>query len=286
MKLPQMKADLHLHTTASDGRITPEEMVRLAAQDEVEVIAITDHDTVDGIKAALAAARNFPSLTVIPGVEINTDVPHGEVHVLGFFIDYNQPRLKQRLETLRQSRRVRARRMLDKLADLGMPLKWQRIEELAAGAVIGRPHIAMALMELGYVSTVRQAFDLYIGREGPAYVEREKIKPVEAVEIVLAAGGLPALAHPADIDNLDSLLNQLQVAGLVALEAYYNKYSQEVTKQLVALAQKRGLIPCGGSDFHGLDRQSETPVGGVPLPRKYVEQLLARSGKIPLKVRP
>jgi len=281
-----MKADLHLHTTASDGRFSPEEMVRLAAQDGVEVIAITDHDTVDGIEPALAAARSFPSLTVIPGVEINTDVPHGEVHVLGFFIDYTQLRLQQRLETLRQSRRVRARRMLDKLSELGMPLKWQRIEELAAGGIIGRPHIALALLERGYVSTVRQAFDLYIGREGPAYVEREKIKPVEAVEIVVAAGGLPALAHPADIQNLEGFLDQLQVAGLVALEAYYNNYSQEVTQQLAALAHKRGLIPCGGSDFHGLDSQSETPIGGVPLPRKYVEQLLARSGKISLRVRP
>jgi len=281
-----MKADLHLHTTASDGRISPEEIVRLAAQDGVEVIAITDHDTVDGIEAALAAARSFPSLTVIPGVEINTDVPHGEVHVLGFFIDHTQPRLQQRLEILRQSRRARARRMLDKLAELGMPLEWQRIEELAAGGAIGRPHIALALLERGYVSTVRQAFDLFIGREGPAYVEREKIKPLEAVEMVVAAGGLPALAHPANIDNLDSFLDQLQAAGLVALEAYYNNYSQEVTKQLVALAQKRGLIPCGGSDFHGLDSQSETPVGGVPLPRKCVEQLLARSGKISLRVRP
>jgi hypothetical protein len=281
-----MKADLHLHTTASDGRISPEEMVRLAAQDGVEVIAITDHDTVDGIEAALAAARSFPSLTVIPGVEINTDVPHGEVHMLGFFIDYTQPSLQQRLETLRQSRRVRARRMLDKLSELGMPLEWQRIEELAAGGVIGRPHIALALLERGYVSTIRQAFDLYIGRERPAYVEREKIKPVEAVEIVVAAGGLPALAHPADIENLEGFLDQLQAAGLVALEAYYNNYSQEVTQQLVALAHKRGLIPCGGSDFHGLDSQSETPVGGVPLPRKYVEQLLVRSGKISLRVRP
>jgi predicted metal-dependent phosphoesterase TrpH len=280
-----MKADLHLHTTASDGRFSPEEMVRLAAQDGVEVIAITDHDTVDGIEPALAAARSFPSLTVIPGVEINTDVPHGEVHVLGFFIDYTQTEFQQRLASLRQSRRVRARRMLDKLSKLGMPLEWQRIMELAAGGTIGRPHIALALQERSYVSTVRQAFDLYIGREGPAYVEREKIKPVEAVEIVVKAGGLPALAHPANIENLDGFLDQLQAAGLVAIEAYYNNYSREVTQQLVALARKRELIPCGGSDFHGLDSQSETPVGGVPLPRKYVEQLLARSGKISLRVR-
>jgi len=281
-----MKADLHLHTTASDGRFSPDEIVRRAALDKVEVIAITDHDTINGIESALTTARSFPSLTVIPGVEINTDVPHGEVHVLGFFIDYKQTWLQQRLEMLRQSRLVRARRMLDKLSELGMHLEWQHIEKLSAGGSVGRPHIALALMERGYVSTFRQAFDLYIGREGPAYVEREKIKPTEAVEIIVKAGGLPALAHPASIENLEGFLDQLQAVGLVALEAYYNNYSSEVTQKLVALAHKRDLIPCGGSDFHGLDIQSETPIGGVPIPRKHIEQLLARSDKISLRVKP
>ena len=280
-----MKADLHLHTTASDGRFSPDEIVRRAALGGVEVIAITDHDTINGIESALTTARIFPSLTVIPGVEINTDVPHGEVHVLGFFIDYKQTWLQQRLEMLRQSRLVRARRMLDKLSVLGMPLEWQHIEKLSAGGAVGRPHIALALMERGYVSTVRQAFDLYIGREGPAYVEREKIKPTEAVEIIVKAGGLPALAHPASIENLEGFLDQLQAVGLVALEAYYNNYSSEVTQKLLALAHKRDLIPCGGSDFHGLDIQSETPIGGVLIPRKHIEQLLARADKISLRVR-
>ena len=248
-----MKADLHLHTTASDGRFSPDEIVRKAALYGVEVIAITDHDTVNGIESALTTAISFPSLTVIPGVEINTDVPHGEVHILGFFIDYKQIWLQQRLEMLRQSRLIRARRMLEKLSELGMPLEWQHIEKLSAGGVVGRPHIALALMERGYVSTIRQAFNLYIGREGPAYVEREKMKPTEAVEIIVKAGGLPALAHPASIENLEEFLDQLQAVGLVALEAYYNNYGSEVTQKLVALAHKRDLIPCGGSDFHGLD---------------------------------
>jgi len=281
-----MKADLHLHTTASDGRLSPAEIVRRAALDGVEVIAITDHDTINGVEPALTAAISFPSFTVIPGVEINTDVPHGEVHVLGFFIDYEQTWLQQRLEMLRQSRIIRARRMLDKLSALGMPLEWQHIEKLSAGGAVGRPHVALALMEQGYVATVRQAFDLYIGREGPAYVEREKLKPTEAVEIIVKAGGLPALAHPASIENLEGFLDQLQAVGLVALEAYYNNYGSEVTQKLVALAHRRDLIPCGGSDFHGLDIQTETPIGGVSIPRKHIEQLMARSGKISLRVKP
>lgn len=275
-----MKADLHLHTTASDGTISPDDMVRLAVQKGIQVIAITDHDTVNGIDAALAVAHNFPSLIVIPGVEINTDIPHGEVHVLGFFIDYRLAWFEQKLRDLRESRRRRAQRMLEKLSQLGMPLEWHRIEELARGGAIGRPHVALAMQEKGYVRNVRQAFDLYIGRDGPAYVEREKLSPVEAVELVASAGGLPALSHPADIENLESLLDKLIASGLVALEAYYPSYSPEVTRRMLGIAQKRDLIPCGGSDFHGLDSQSETPVGGVYLPQRYVEQLLARSGKI------
>jgi predicted metal-dependent phosphoesterase TrpH len=280
----QMKADLHLHTTASDGRFSPADIVKMAIRDEVEIIAITDHDTVNGIQSALNAARSYPSLMVIPGVEINTDVPHGEVHILGFFIDYTQSWFQQRLEILRQSRLVRARRMLEKLSGLGMPLEWQHIEKLAAGGTVGRPHVALALTEKGYVSTVREAFDRYIGREGPAYVEREKIKPTEAVEIVVKAGGIPALAHPASIENLDQFLDQLQAVGLKALEAYYNNYSPEVIQRLVTLANKRGLIPCGGSDFHGLDSQSETPIGGISIPRKHIEKLLASSNKTTLRI--
>ncbi len=278
-----MKADLHLHTTASDGRLSPAEIVKRAANDGVEIIAITDHDTVNGVESALNAARNYPSLKVIPGVEINTDVPHGEVHVLGFFIDHTQPWFQQRLEMLRQSRLVRARRMLEKLEGLGMPLEWQQIEKISAGGAVGRPHVALALVERGYVPNIREAFDRYIGREGPAYVEREKIKPTEAVEIVVKAGGLPALAHPASIENLEGFINELQAAGLVALEAYYNNYRAEVIQKLVTLARKRDLIPCGGSDFHGLDSHSETPIGGVSIPRKHIDQLLARSEKRSLR---
>lgn len=267
--------DLHLHTTASDGRFSPGEIVRRAASLGMKVIALTDHDSVEGLAEAMAAVETYPSLKVIPGVEINTDVPHGEVHILGYYINQRNRELLGTLRKLRHSREGRALKMIAKLADLGIHIEWKRVEELAAGGSVGRPHIAQALLEKGYVSSIKEAFFRYIGREGPAYVEREKVTPVEAVELVIKAGGLAILAHPADINGLEGLITQLKGVGLVGIEAYYNGYSAPTIKYLVALAQKYQLLVTGGSDYHGLDAGSETPPGGVPVPREAVNQLFA-----------
>lgn len=274
-----MRVDLHLHTTASDGRLSPAEVVQLAVKLGLSIIAITDHDTTDGIEPALAAARSFPSLKVIPGVEIGTDIPHGEVHVLGYFIDYAQLELQRTLERLRNSRQDRARRMIAKLEKLGIRIEWSRVQELAGGGSIGRPHIAQAMFERGYIPSIREAFIKYIGREGPAYAEREKMTPAEAVELVISCGGLPVLAHPADIDDLEGFLAQLVAAGLVGIEAYYDGYARETIRWLVSLADKHGLIPCGGSDYHGLDSNAETPPGGVDIPLESARRLIAQSGE-------
>lgn len=270
-----MKADFHLHTTASDGRFSPEKVVQLAAERGLEVIAITDHDSVAGVIAAVKAAKSFPPLKVIPGVEINTDIPNGEVHILGYFIDYRSQELRQTLRRLRQARRRRAHKIVDKLAQLGIEVEWERVKKLAAGGSIGRPHIAQAMLEQGYISRLQEAFNRYIGRYGPAYVERERLSPVGAVKLVAKAGGLPVLAHPAGIDNLEELLEQLTAEGLVGLEAYYNGYGQRTVKFLVNIADKHGLIITGGSDFHGFGGGNETPVGGIDIPSVCLEQLVA-----------
>lgn len=270
-----MKADFHLHTTASDGRFSPEKVVQLAAERGLEVIAITDHDSVAGVIAAVKAAESFPPLKVIPGVEINTDIPNGEVHILGYFIDYRSQELRQTLHRLRQARRRRARKIVAKLAQLGIEVEWERVKELSAGGSIGRPHIAQAMLEQGYISRLQEAFNRYIGRYGPAYVERERLSPVGAVKLVAKAGGLPVLAHPAGIDNLEELLEQLTAEGLVGLEAYYNGYGQRTVKFLVNIADKHGLIITGGSDFHGFGGGNETPVGGRDIPSVCLEQLVA-----------
>jgi predicted metal-dependent phosphoesterase TrpH len=273
------QADLHLHSTASDGRLTPEEVVKAAAQKGLKFISLTDHDTIDGIAPALAAAEKFPNLRLIPGVEISTDLPHGEAHVLGYFIDYTSRELAAKLEHFRNSRLERARKMVAKLDKLGVHLDWRRIEQIAGDSVMGRPHIARAMLEKGYINNFKQAFTDYIGRDGPAYVEREKLTPAEAVALIIRAGGLAVLAHPFTVSQPEAMIIELKSAGLAGIEAYYNGYSQEEIGQLVALAKKHNLIATGGSDYHGLD-SSETAIGGVDLPLASVEELIARAREI------
>jgi hypothetical protein len=271
-----MKADIHLHSTASDGHFSPAELVSLAVNLGLEVISLTDHDTVDGIAPALAAAAEFPQLEVIPGIELSTDTPHNEVHILGYFIDYQDSELRERLSRLRHSREIRAQKMVAKLANLGIEIDWQRVQQLAGSGSFGRPHLAQAMLEKGYISSNKEAFLRYIGRDGPAYVEREKLTPSEAVAMIVKANGLPVLAHPREIDGLEALITQLQKEGLVGMEAYYNGYSPQTVRYLASIAHKYNLIACGGSDYHGLPGNTgETPIGGVNLPEESLRRLRA-----------
>jgi predicted metal-dependent phosphoesterase TrpH len=245
----------------------------------LEVLAITDHDSTEGIEQALEAARHT-QLEVIPGVEISTDVPRSEVHILGYYVDYNNTHLQEALFLLRNGRVGRAQKMVTKLTGLGMPLEWERVQELAGVGAIGRPHIARALLEKGYISTMAEAFELYIGRNGPAYAERYKLSPEQAVELITQAGGLPGLAHPVIIRpanelgeqlDLDELVPRLVKVGLVAIEAYYLDYPPKTTQQLIRLAHRYGLIATGGSDFHG--HGIFTRLGEVFVPPDAVTQL-------------
>ncbi len=272
-------ADLHLHTTASDGRLKPAEVVELAAKRGLRVIAITDHDTTDGLVDAFEAAKLFPSLTVIPGVELGTDIPQGEIHILGLFIRYQDVSFQETLARLRDSRVDRAKRMLERLAAMNMPLKWERVLAFADGGAVGRPHVARAMLEVGYVSSQQEAFDKYIGRNGPAYAEREKFTPEEAVALVRKQGGLPILCHPADVENLDSQVATLVKAGLIGIEVYYGDYSQETVRSLARLARKHNLIPCGGSDYHAFGNEGEPEPGYVGPSMESVEKLFALAGE-------
>lgn len=269
------KVDLHIHSTASDGRFSPEEIVRKAAGLGLEVIALADHDSIDGIVPALEAARKFPRLRIIPAVEVSTDVSSGEVHVLGYFIDYTSRELAETLVRFRHSRERRAQGMVAKLADLGVHIDWQRVQEIAGDGSIARPHIAQAMLEKGYISSIREAFDKYIARDGPAYVEREKMTPVEAVELIVQTKGLPVMAHPFTVTEPEALILELKAVGLVGIEAYYNGYTADEISRLVKLADEHGLITTGGSDYHGLGESGETMMGGVDVPMKSAERLIA-----------
>ncbi len=269
-----MRADLHLHTTASDGKLTPNELVRRAAELKLDVIAITDHDSVEGIQPALEEAKNYPRLTVIPGVEINTDVPKGEVHILGYFVNYRDPELNRALEELRNSRYERGRKMVARLREMNIKVNWDRVVELAGNGSVGRPHVAQAMLEQGAVSSFKEAFDNYIGRNCPAYVERKKLTPAEAVKLVLDAEGFPFLAHPADIESLEQFVLKLKKAGIVGIEIYYNGYNSGTIAHLEKLAKRHDLISSGGSDFHGIDDSIGASMGSVDVPRDSVEKLI------------
>ena len=278
------KVDLHIHTTASDGRLSPVDVVCKSAECGLDVIAIADHDTVDGIEPALAATKTFPRLTVIPAVEISADIPQGEIHVLGYFIDYTAPELKVTLKGLRHSRVIRAQRMIAKLGGLGINIDWQRVQEIAGSGTVGRPHLAQAMLEKGYITSLKEAFVNYIGKGGPAYVEREKLTPIGAVELILRVRGLPVLAHPLTVDGLEATVVELKAAGLVGIEAYYNGYTVDEVNRLVDLANENDLIPSGGSDYHGLDASTETMIGGVDVPLESAERLIALARKRGLRL--
>ncbi|MFC2029250.1 PHP domain-containing protein [Chloroflexota bacterium] len=254
------RVDLHCHTTASDGELAPAELVSRAASLGIEVLAITDHDTTEGVPEALTAAACH-GITVVPGVEISTLAGQEEIHLLGFFVDLRDADLQGLLARTRQARRERAREMLSRLANLGLRVEWEQLLECTrGGGSIGRPHVAAALLQAGLVGSWDEAFDLWIGRGRPAYVERYKLAPEDATQMVRNAGGLCVLAHPfvynrygdrkASLD-LRRWLPRLREAGLEGIEVYYPNYPRRANRQLLAFAVKFGLLISGGSDFHG-----------------------------------
>jgi predicted metal-dependent phosphoesterase TrpH len=273
------KVDLHLHTTASDGKFTPAEIVRLAREAGLVYIAICDHDSIDGVMPAREEAVKYPGLTVIGGVEINTDIPAGELHILGYLCDLSNDELKTTLERLRSSRIERAKKMIHKLHKLGVDIDFERVQELAGTGSIGRPHIARAMQEKGYVNSFKDAFLRYISRGCPAYVERDKITPTEATRLILRAHGLPVMAHPLTFQNPEKLIGQCQAVGLAGLEVYYGSYTQEQIHTLLQIAGRYGLICTGGSDFHGLDSLDELPLGTVDVPLEAALNLIALKDK-------
>ncbi|MBC7264507.1 MAG: PHP domain-containing protein [Chloroflexi bacterium] len=266
------RVDLHVHTTASDGRCRPAEIVSMAAQLGLAAVAITDHDTTVGLAEALDAGNSF-GIEVIPGVELSTDLPEGEAHVLGYFVRPNDFAFQQTLHKLREARQDRAQGILRRLRKLGLPLEWEEVVAFAGDGSVGRPHIAQAMLTRGYVSTIQEAFALYIGRHGPAYVERFRLPPEQAVSMILEAGGLPVLAHPISITEW---VPRLVSVGLVGLEVYYTGYSPMEIDLLIGLAERYSLVATGGSDFHGVEIMPEALLGSVDVPYSAVIELRKR----------
>jgi hypothetical protein len=268
------KIDLHVHTLASDGKYSPADLVGLASRKGLGLLGITDHDTVSGLPAAIEAAKAFPDLKIVPGVEISSHSPGSEVHVLGYFIDTMNGELLEQLVALGDSRQARAKAMVDRLRELGLDITLARVQEIAGDGSIGRPHIAEALMEKGYVSSFQEVFTKYIGQGGPAYVDRIKLTPGEAVELIIRSGGLPVLAHPSYINDLETVVSGLAGKGLAGLEVHYKDYTDQTRRDMSVLASKYKLIATGGSDFHGIDESMEVMLGGAHVPRDCGENLI------------
>lgn len=272
--------DLHLHTTASDGRLSPTELVRLVAEQGLKQVSISDHDSTEGLAEAYEEALNFPQLRIIPGIELSTDVPGDEIHMLGYFIQYDDKEFQETLTRFRTGRLDRAREMVEKLAALGIILDWERVQEIAGDGSVGRPHIALAMVEKGYCKEPKDAFPEYLGRNGLAYAERPKMTPTEGVEMLRRVGGVPVLAHPAYMNDLEPNIVALKEAGLMGMEVYYAKFDADTVKRLEALADKYDLIPCGGSDFHGLGNSDDALPGTAGPPGSTVTQLERASESI------
>ncbi|MCY4367270.1 MAG: PHP domain-containing protein [Chloroflexi bacterium] len=272
--------DLHLHTLASDGRLTPTELVNLIASKGVTVAAISDHDTTDGIAEAVQAASAHPNLEIIPAIELSTDIPGDEIHMLGYFLQFEDEEFQGILRRFREGRVERGRMMVEKLAALGKPVDWERVKAFAGDGSVGRPHIALAMVEAGYFKEPKEAFYEYLGRNGLAYAEREKMTPEEGVEMLARVGGSAVLAHPAGLEDLDTKVAQLKEAGLVGMEVHYAMYSEETIQRLLEVANRHGLIPCGGSDYHGLGNTGEQEPGLLGPPMESVERLMENSRDI------
>jgi predicted metal-dependent phosphoesterase TrpH len=277
-----VEVDLHLHTTLSDGTLKPSQVVDLCAERGLKIIAISDHDSTEGLAEAFETAKRYPQLTIVPAIELSTDIPGSEIHVLGYFVDYNDASFQQVLKGFREGRTDRGRLMVQKLNDLGLNISWERVEELSDGGAVGRPHVAQALVEAGYIEYPREAFDRYIGREGPAYVGRPRLTPVEAVKLLTDNGALPVMAHPTyhksepgitHTDALRSTLLELKEAGLVGMEVHYGDYTEEEVARLLKLADELELVPCGGSDYHASGNPDEPEPGSVGPPMASIEAL-------------
>ncbi len=276
------KIDLHVHSTASDGSFSPQELVKLAKTQGLSAIAITDHDTVSGFALA-AEAGQLMGIEVVPGIEISTKYG-GPIHILGYYVDVNSEKLKPVLEWVVQDRDMRNMKIAEKMAADGIPISYDKMRQ-RFGEVIGRPHFARILVELGLARNTRDAFDRYVEKGQKYYMPRNFLSIERSVEIIREAGGVPVLAHPfqykRDDAGLRDILEHCMEHGLMGMECRYSGYTQEQSAYLEALADEYGLLKTGGSDFHGIskpDIRLGEGKGSLNVPYEFLEKIKASLG--------
>lgn len=307
---PAEPCDLHVHTTASDGLLSPLDVLSYAASKGLRAVGIADHDTTAGLRA-LFGLSGMPHLSgagetevaetietereepgsgkgegrpdlsavgVVPAVELNSEWKGRELHILGYYIPVTPGPFTDLLSFLQDSRRQRIAETVKKLCALGMPIEESRVFELASGESVGRPHVAKAMVERGYVTSIKDAFDRFLGMGRPAYVERLHLSPTECVRAVREAGGVPVWAHPGTSRAL-GLVKTLVESGLQGIEAYHPEHDKPMVQKCLTLAKEYRLIATGGSDFHGLARGEGGDLGSVVVPYEVVERLKEAAGK-------
>lgn len=293
--------DLHVHSHKSDGSLSPAQLVELAIEKKLSAFALTDHDTTDGLSEALFAAARYNAslpdqaegntvgkenghipLEVIPGIEFSTEYQGKDIHILGYFIEYDSPVFKERIQTFVDSRILRNEKMCKSLSEAGIDITYEKLLEEYPCAVITRSHYARYLYEHGYVKSIREAFDRYIGDHAKHYIPREKITPVQAIELIKAVNGLAVLAHPIlyrmSDANLETLVSYLKENGLDGIEAVYSTYTAGEERQIRSLAKKYDLLITGGSDFHGEVKpglEMATGYGKLAVPDEILTRLKA-----------
>ena len=277
----QIEVDLHLHTNYSDVALSPRQIVQLCYDRGLRAIAITDHDTTYGLMEAKAHASKL-GMKLINGIELGTQFMEDEVHILGYGGDFQDPGFQEKLSTFRNGRLIRGKKIVAKLSEIGLKVTWEQVETIAHDASVGRPHIAMALVQSGYSKNIKEAFTNYLNVDAPGFVPREMTTPIEAVKILKENGSVPVLAHPLlsntksgrkSIKNLDDLLPEICQAGLAGIEVFYGDYSSTQISYLSKIAEKYSLIKCGGSDYHNSENPYDPHPGDVGPPRQSLDQL-------------
>jgi len=279
--MDHIKVDLHLHTNHSDGDLSPSDLVELCFERGLQTIAVTDHDTTSALQEARECASKF-GIRLINGIELGTNYLDDEVHILGYGIDLQDAGFQDKLSIFRKDRLLRGKKIIEKLVSIGLNISWEMVRNIAKGDSVGRPHIAMALVELGYAANIKDAFKKYLNTDSPGFIPREMVRPTEAVEILRDNGALPVLAHPLlsnsksgrkSIQNLVELIPELCEAGLMGIEVYYGDYDSQQVSQLIELAEKYSLIKCGGSDYHNSENRDDPHPGDVGPPQESVNQI-------------
>jgi len=265
-----MYADLHLHTTFSDGTYSPEELAGHAQRCGFRAVALTDHDTVDGC-ARMAAACETAGLEFVPAAELTTELAEHELHVLGYYLDVQNSKLLEQLCRFQEVRRQRVFEMVARLNALNIPLQAEAVFALANCRSPGRPHIARALTQGGWCSGLDDAFERFLKKGKPAWVPKFKISAPDAIELIHQAGGLASLAHPG-INHCDEIIPELVAAGIDGLECFHTKHSTSTTQRYLEMADKHGLLVTGGSDCHGMNK-GRPLIGSIKVPYGCVERM-------------